>query len=75
MPEVAWARVADVMLREAGAMVMDSVAEAVWAGELLSVTVAVKFAVPAVVPALPLIRPLDGTRASPAGRLPEVIVH
>ena len=49
-------------------------AEAVWAGLPLSLTVAVKLAVPLAV-GVPEICPLVAAKVNPAGRLPEVIDH
>jgi hypothetical protein len=51
----------------------DSCADAVCAGELLSVTVTVKLDVPAVVGVPEITPPLD--IVNPAGRLPDVTDH
>jgi hypothetical protein len=56
-----------------GAIVSDSCAEAVCAGDALSVTVTAKVAVPLAV-GVPEIAPLLES-VSPAGRLPEASVH
>ena len=53
---------------------MESVADFVWTGLLLSVAVAVNENVPLAV-GVPEITPLPDVNASPAGRLPEVIDH
>ena len=74
MLAVAWASVTDAMLSAVGATVTDVVVEVIWAGLLLSVTVAVKVEVPMAV-AVPEIMPLDGARFSPAGSLPDAIFH
>jgi len=56
----------------AGAVTIVRAADAVCVGELLSVTVTVKLEVP-LAEGVPEITPVDDERASPAGRLPEVI--
>lgn len=49
-------------------------ADRVWAGLLLSVTVAVKLVAPLAV-GVPEIVPVVAARVNPAGRLPDVIDH
>ena len=56
----------------AAATTIEVVADFVWTGELLSLTVAVKLYVPLVV-GVPEMMPVVAARVSPAGRLPEVI--
>jgi hypothetical protein len=51
---------------------IDNIANLVWIGELLSLTVTVKFDVPVAV-GVPEITPVDGERVKPAGRAPELI--
>jgi hypothetical protein len=53
---------------------MSVVADATCAGLLLSVTVAVKVEVP-LDAGVPVITPVEGASASPAGSLPAVIDH
>jgi hypothetical protein len=65
-------RAEDVIVSRVGETTTDAVVEAACAGLLLSVTVAVKVAVPLDV-GTPVIAPVDGARASPEGRPPEVI--
>jgi hypothetical protein len=59
-----------VILTGGGAILIDRFTLALWAGELESVTVAVKLEVPVAV-GLPEITP-ELLRLSPAGRLPPV---
>jgi hypothetical protein len=54
----------------AAATLIDPLIDLLWAGELLSFTVSVKFDVPLAV-GVPEIAPLDDT-VRPAGRLPDV---
>jgi hypothetical protein len=56
------------------AIVIDSIADFVWTGLLLSVAVAVNENDPLAV-GVPEIIPLPAANVSPAGRLPEVIDH
>jgi hypothetical protein len=56
------------------AMVMDSAADFVWTGLLLSLTVTVKLDVPLVV-GVPEITPLLAESVNPAGRLPLLMDH
>jgi hypothetical protein len=56
------------------AIVIDSGTDLVWAGLLLSVTVAVKANVPLAV-GVPEITPFPAVRVRPAGRLPLVTDH
>jgi hypothetical protein len=58
----------------AAAMVIEVEADLVWAGLLLSFTVAVKLEVPVAV-GVPEMVPVVAARLSPAGRLPELIDH
>ena len=58
----------------AAATVIEVAADGVWAGLLLSLTVALKLDVPLAV-GVPEITPVVAARLSPAGRLPEVIDH
>ena len=51
------------------ATTIEVVADADWSGLPASATVTVKFEVPVAV-GVPEIRPVDGARLSPAGRLP-----
>jgi hypothetical protein len=62
-----------VMESGVGATTMVTVADAVWVGTLLSLTVAVKIAVP-LAAGVPESEPVD-ERIRPAGRLPEEMVH
>lgn len=62
----------DVVIVIAGLITIDSAFVAV--AETLSVTIAVKFDVPAVV-GVPVIAPVEATIESPAGRLPPEIDH
>jgi hypothetical protein len=54
--------------------VIEAEADLVWAGLLLSFTVAVKLEVPVAV-GVPEMVPVVAARLSPAGRLPELIDH
>lgn len=58
----------------AAATTIDVAADCVWAGELLSVTVAVKLYVP-LADGVPEIIPVVAARVSPVGRVPAVIDH
>jgi hypothetical protein len=62
------------MLRCVEVIVIDKGTDFVWAGLLLSVTVAVKAKVPLAV-GVPEIIPLLAARVRPAGKLPLVIDH
>ena len=53
--------------------VIDSFAEAVWAGDPLSFTVTLKLAVPLAVGVPEITPPLDSV--NPAGKLPDAIDH
>lgn len=55
-----------------GIIITEAAVEAAWEGLLLSTTVAVKAAIPGAV-GVPEIAPVEGTRVSPAGSLPELI--
>jgi hypothetical protein len=67
-------RAEDVIVSRVGETTTAAVVEAVCAGLLLSVTVAVKVAVPLDV-GMPVIAPVDGARVSPEGSLPDVIAQ
>ena len=73
LPVSAAPRLVDVIVNVLAAALtaIDSCAEAVCAGEALSVTVTVKFAVPFAVGVPEITPPFDNER--PAGRLPDVI--
>jgi hypothetical protein len=62
----------DVIVSRVGATTTFLVAEEACAGLLLSVTVAVKVAIPLDV-GTPEIAPVEGVRVSPGGSLPDVI--
>jgi hypothetical protein len=62
------------MLSCVGAIVIDRGTDFVWAGLLVSVTVAVKAKVPLAV-GVPEMTPLPTARVKPVGRLPLVIDH
>jgi hypothetical protein len=80
MPSVAVDNAEDVIVSGvaggAGAVAAtsDNPADAVWVGELLSLTAAVKLNVPPVV-GVPEITPVLAWSVTPAGRLPEVTDH
>jgi hypothetical protein len=73
LPSLPEERLVDVIARLAAAIVSDSCADAVWAGDPLSETATVKVAVPPEV-AVPEMLPED-ERVRPAGRLPEASDH
>jgi len=58
----------------AGATVIDSAADCVWVGVLLSLTAIVKLKVPLVV-GVPVKAPLPTAKLIPGGRLPDAIDH
>ena len=66
------ARAEEVIVRTAGATVMEVATDFVWTGFPLSLTDAVKLKVPPAV-GVPEMTPVVGARVSPVGRLPEVI--
>jgi len=66
------ARAEEVIVRTAGATVMEVATDFVWTGLPLSLTDAVKLKVPPAV-GVPEMTPVVGARVSPVGRLPEVI--
>lgn len=61
------------MVNGLGAIVIPIAVDAVWTGDPLSLTVAVKFDVPLAV-GFPEMTP-EAESVSPAGRLPEVTAH
>ena len=63
-----------VMVSCVGAIVIDNGTDLVWAGLLLSVTVAVNPKMPVAV-GVPVITPVPAARVRPTGRLPLVIDH
>jgi hypothetical protein len=63
-----------MIVKVEGTTTSDRVTDFVCAGFSASATVAVRLAVPAAV-GVPEIIPVDDTRLSPAGRLPELIDH
>ena len=71
-PLVPAARAEEVIVRTAGATVMEVATDFVWTGLPLSLTDAVKLKVPPAV-GVPEMTPVVGARVSPVGRLPEVI--
>lgn len=64
----------ETMLRDVGAATICMVAELFWAGDPLSVAVAVNFAVPPTL-GVPTIAPVAAESERPAGSCPEVIAH
>lgn len=64
----------DVMTSGFGVTTTAEIEAADWAGMPLSVTVAVKVAVPLKV-GVPEIMPVDCVRLRPAGNLPEAMAH
>jgi hypothetical protein len=68
------ANVEVVMVSCVDVIVIDRGTDFVWAGLLLSVTVAVKAKVPVTV-GVPEIAPLPAARVKPVGRLPLAIDH
>jgi hypothetical protein len=73
VPTVTEGKVEAVIASGVGATTRVTVADAAWMGLLLSLTDAVKVEVP-LVAGVPKITPEDD-RLSPAGTLPDVIVH
>ena len=73
MPTTTVVKDDEVMVSGIGATTIAAVADAVCTGELLSVAVAVKVAVPLCV-TTPVMAP-EVDMARPGGRLPEVICH
>jgi len=55
-------------------MVIDVAMDRVWTGELMSLTMTVKFEVPLVL-GVPEITPVVAAWVNPAGRVPDVMDH
>jgi hypothetical protein len=66
--------VEEVIVSGIAAITIDVVADFVWTGLPLSLTVTVKFAVPIVV-GVPEMTPVEAARVNPDGRLPDVTDH
>lgn len=73
-PAVTAGRAEDVMIRGFGMTTTAEFDATDWVGLPLSVTLAVKVAVPLEV-GVPAIVPVEGTRLSPAGKLPDAMDH